>query len=74
LKFFELVSNGLSIDFKCAVRWTDVEVQTKGSTHGGCHYVKETIPRNSSPNLVQVFTITFWRSFLLHEPIVVGCK
>jgi hypothetical protein len=37
-----LVSNGLSIDFKCATRWIDLEVQARGSAHGGCHYVKQT--------------------------------
>jgi hypothetical protein len=37
-----LVSNGLSIDFKCVARWTNLKVQARGSTHGGCHYVKQT--------------------------------
>jgi len=42
LKVFELVSNGLSIDFKCVARWTNLELQARGSAHGGCHYVKQT--------------------------------
>jgi hypothetical protein len=48
LMVFELVSNGLSIDFKCVARWTNIKVQAIGSTHGGCHYVKQTAAFGSS--------------------------